>query len=79
MTIYHEKQIGNYCRCHAINNLVGKQICSTQEFNRLCDEFDKKNGFTTPSSKLKYLFYNNGGTENIFGYILQKKGYTIKM
>ena len=79
MNIYHEKQVGNYCRCHAINNLVGKQLCKLQEFNGLCDEFDKKNGFTIPSSKLKYLFYNNGGINNLFGYILTKKGYTIQM
>lgn len=79
MNIYHERQKGNYCRCHAINNLVGKQICSLNTFNKLCDEFDKKNDFEVPSSKLKYIFYNNGGTDNIFGYILKKNNYKIKM
>ena len=77
--MYHEKQIGNYCRCHAINNLMGKQICSRKEFDILCDEFDAMNGFTQSSSKLKYIFYNNGGIHNIFGHVLTKKGNVIRM
>ena len=37
MSIYHEKQVGSYCRLHAINNLIGKKLVSTSEFNNLCD------------------------------------------
>ena len=43
MTLYHERQVGSYCRLHAINNLMGRQICSIREFDALCSEFDKMN------------------------------------
>ena len=79
MKIYHEKQKGNYCRCHAINNLIGKQLITPKEFNTYCDEFDSLNKFDKGSSRNKHYFYNNGGTNNIFGYCLQKKGIKITM
>ena len=79
MKIYHEKQIGNYCRCHAINNLVGKQLITLHEFNSYCDKFDALNNFDKGSSRNKHYFYNNGGTNNIFGYCLQKKGIFTNM
>jgi hypothetical protein len=72
--IYHEKQCGNYCRLHAINNLLGEQICSVQIFDKYCDEFDKNNKFEKNTTK-KQIFYNNGGNDNIFGFVLNK---TIK-
>jgi hypothetical protein len=77
--MYIEKQQGNYCRCHALNNLVGKPLISLKEFDIYCDEFDKKNHYDIGSSRNKYFFYNNGLTDNIFGYILQKKGFNIEM
>ena len=79
MKIYHEKQKGNYCRCHAINNMVGKQLITIVEFNKYCDAFDALNKFDKGSSKQKHYFYNNGGANNIFGYILQQKGYKPQM
>jgi hypothetical protein len=77
--MYHEKQRGNYCRCHAINNLLGFQLVSLAEFDKLCDEFDNIHKFARGSSKNHHLFYNNGQTDNIFGYIMQKKGLYVKM
>ena len=76
--IYHQKQFKNYCRLHAINNLLGNQAFTFQEFENICDEFDKKNKFDNGFSKNTYSFYNNGGNNNIFGYLLTKK-YKIKM
>ena len=77
--MYHQKQKGSYCRCHAINNLIGKELIAFGEFDKLCDEYDKKNGFLPGSSKRGHLFYNNGGVDNIFGFILGKKGIHVKM
>jgi hypothetical protein len=77
--MYHQRQKGSYCRCHAINNLIGRELISFGEFDKLCDEFDKKNHFAQGSSKRSHLFYNYGGVDNIFGYILGKKGISVKM
>jgi hypothetical protein len=77
--MFHQRQKGSYCRCHAINNLIGRELITLGEFDKYCNEFDKLNGFVLGSSKKGHLFYNNGGTNNIFGYILEKKGIKIKM
>lgn len=77
--MFHQKQKGNYCRCHAINNLFGHELVALGEFDNYCNEFDKKNGFARDSSRNAHLFYNNGGVNNIFGYIIKKKGIKIKM
>ena len=77
--MFHQKQIGSYCRCHALNNLIGKELIKLKEFDKYCDEFDSKNNFKVGSSKNNHLFYNNGGTDNIFGYILKRKGIKVKM
>ncbi len=77
--MFHQKQKGNYCRCHAINNLFGRELVTLGEFDNYCNEFDKKNGFIRGSSRNTHLFYNNGGVNNIFGYIIKKKGIKIKM
>ena len=77
--MYHEKQKGNYCRCHALNNLLGKQIVTLRDFDVYCDAFDKKNHFDVGSSRKKYIFYNNGLTDNIFGYIMEDKGMRVEM
>ena len=79
MIIYHERQVGNYCRCHALNNVMGMKVVTVQEFNKYCDEYDKQNGFELGCSKKNCFFYNNGNEDNIFGYILSKKGYNITM
>jgi hypothetical protein len=76
--LFHERQIGNYCRYHAVNNLFGKSICSLVTFNKYCNEYDKLNKMDR-ISKTKCVYYNNGDTDNIFGYIIQKAGYNIKM
>ena len=75
--MYHEKQQGNYCMKHAINNLIGKELCSNKEFDIYCDELDKLNDFEKGVSKSK-LFYNNGGINNIFGYVMTKKNDLCK-
>ena len=79
MSIYHEKQVGNYCRLHAINNLIGKKLVSRKEFDNLCDSYDKFKKYVPGTSKRKYYFINNGGLDNIFGYVLTQKGYKIDM
>lgn len=71
MTIYHERQIGNYCRCHALNNLMGKKMISLPKFDEFCVQYDTKNEFEKNCSKGQ-LFYNYGGTNNIFGYCLEQ-------
>ena len=75
--MYHEKQQGNYCMKHAINNLIGKELCSNKEFDIYCDELDKLNDFEKGVSKSK-LFYNNGGINNIFGYVMTKKNINVE-
>ena len=75
--MYHEKQQGNYCMKHAINNLIGKELCSNKEFDIYCDELDKLNNFEKGVSKSK-LFYNNGGINNIFGYVMTKKNINVE-
>lgn len=79
MIIYHERQVGSYCRCHALNNLMGMGLVTREEFDKYCDEFDKLNGFEVGCSKKNCVFYNNGNTDNIFGYVLSKKGYNVTM
>ena len=79
-TLYHEKQYRNYCRCHALHNLIGKKILSSfSEFDTLCDSFDRENKYDVGVSRRNYFFINNGNTDNIFGYILGKKGYHVRM
>lgn len=77
--MFHQKQRGSYCRCHALNNLMGKELVTLKEFDNYCNEYDKLNAFAIGASRNGHLFYNNGGTDNIFGYILKKKGIIIKM
>lgn len=77
--MFHQKQKGNYCRCHAINNLFGKELLTLKEFDNYCNEYDKKNNFSIGSSRNGHLFYNNGGNDNIFGYVMKKKGISVKM
>lgn len=67
----------NYCRCHAINNFLGYDAISFQEFNKYCDNFDTISGFPLISKK-EYYFYNNMNNDNIFSYILKKLGYNFK-
>ncbi len=76
--IFHERQRGGYCRLHALNNLVGKQICTPVQFDKHCDNFDILNKFSKGTSKSQ-LFYNNGNMDNIFGYILNTYNYDYEM
>ena len=78
-SLYHEKQFRNYCRCHAIHNLFGKKMMTYTEFDNLCDMFDRTHNYTVGISRRNYYFINNGGTDNIFGYILDKKGIRVGM
>ena len=47
-------------------------------FDTICDEWDKLNTFPTGYTKRTQCFFNNGDTSNIFGYFLQKYGYSVK-
>ena len=76
--MFHQKQFRNYCRCHAINNFLGYNAVSYQQFDKYCDEFDKKNNMPLISKNNCY-FYNNGGNDDIFGYVLQKINYNCKL
>lgn len=76
--MFHQKQHKNYCRCHAINNFLGYFAILYTTFDNLCDEFDKKNNMPLVSRKNQY-FYNNGGNNNIFGYILNKLNFNYKL
>lgn len=79
---FHQKQQSSYCRLHAVNNLIGREICSIPDFNKYCDELDKKYNFKNNCSKNYQEFYNNGGikgNENIFGYVLEKKGINVRI
>ena len=58
--MFHQKQFRNYCRCHAINNFLGYNAVSYQQFDKYCDEFDVKNNMPLISKNNCY-FYNNGG------------------
>jgi hypothetical protein len=74
--------MGYYCRYHAINNLMGYDVCSTKEFDALCDEWDTINSFPKHHSKRTFAFYNNGGTDgadNLFGFVLKKYNIHIKI
>lgn len=79
MGLYHERQYKNYCRCHAINNLLGYKLIDTTEFDNLCDDFDRKNSFENGCSKKDFTFYNYGGNNNIFGYIFERKNIDVVM
>ena len=79
MPIFHQRQQAAYCRLHSINNLIGRAVCTTAEFDKYCDEFDKKNKFEVKCSKNNQEFYNNGNDDNIFGYVLKKKGINTRM
>jgi hypothetical protein len=76
--IYHERQRGGYCRLHALNNLIGEQVCDSAQFDKYCDEYDSINKFSKGTSKQQF-FYNNGDNNNIFGYVLEKMGYSYTM
>ena len=79
MPLFHQRQQGSYCRYHSVNNLLGRQICTTSEFDKYCDELDTKNKFEIKCSKNSQEFYNNGGDNNIFGYTMKKKGINTRM
>ena len=77
--LFHQSQQGSYCRLHAINNIIGREVCNIPDFNKLCDEFDKKNKFEINCSKNSHEFYNNGDSDNIFGYVMKNKGIDVRM
>lgn len=77
--LYHEKQYRNYCRCHALHNLIGKRLMTYTEFDNLCDTFDRTHNYDVGVSRRNYYFLNNGGIDNIFGFILREKGYQFNM
>ena len=77
--IYHERQRGSYCRCHAINNLIGSHLVTFKEFDTLCDEYDKSKSYEKGTSRNKHYFINSGGSDNILGYCLRKKGKQVNM
>jgi hypothetical protein len=78
MSIYHERQVGNYCRCHALNNLMGKKLLELSKFDEYCVKYDTKNKFCKNCSKSQ-MFYNYGGNNNIFGFCLEQCKQNIVM
>lgn len=76
-SIFHQKQVGNYCRCHALNNVFRFTVCDLKTFSLYCDEFDLKHNFTKGSSKNHFMFYNYGNIDNIFRYVIQKQANSI--
>ena len=76
--MFHQKQFRNYCRCHAINNFLGYKAIAYEQFDKYCNEFDKLNNMPLISKNNCY-FYNNGGNNNIFGYVLEKVKYICKL
>ena len=63
-SIYHERQRGNYCRLHALNNFIGKNACNFSQFNKFCDEYDAINNVSKKTSRSQ-IFYNNGGNDKL--------------
>lgn len=63
---------------HTLNNLMGKDICTLEEYMKLQQEWFK---LMMPEFENKYyptnMFTNIELTNNIFEYILNKKGYNI--
>jgi len=57
--------------------LIGKEICSIQEFQTICSKWDAENKITGDLSRTTQLFYNNGNADNIFGKVLGLKGYKV--
>lgn len=79
--LYFQRQQGSYCRLHAINNLAQRDLCTTKDFDKLCDEWDDKNRFTDKCSSVQTgcEFYNNGDASNVFGYVMTRKGMMVEM
>ena len=76
--MFHQKQYKNYCRCHAINNFLGKQIISYEEFDNMCDKFDINSNMPLISKK-EFYFYHNDNNDNIFSFIFKHLGYNFKL
>lgn len=68
--MYHELQRGDLCRLHAINNLLGFEYLKEDEFNMLCDKFDK---LVRSERCSRIVFYNVGGIFNILGYCIFRR------
>ena len=71
--IYHESQIGNYCRLHSLNAFFGFKKYSINEFSKFCDEYDiiNKNLYNINSS-CKTFDLISSNQQNIISYILKK-------
>ena len=39
-SIYHEKQVGNFCAVHAANNLIGEKTFTVEDFESIKEELD---------------------------------------
>ena len=76
--MFHEKQQGSYCRMHAINNLIGYALYDASSFDALCDLFDAKHNFERCTRDL-HIVFNNGGTDNIFGFAFESKRIHVDM
>lgn len=38
--IFCERQRGDFCRMHSLNNYIGKSLLNEEEFHKKCDEYD---------------------------------------
>ena len=65
--MYCEKQQGNLCRMHSINNFYQSRKLSPQQFYNYCDQYDQL--YNTTNSRNCDMF-NEG--RNVIGFILEK-------
>ena len=63
--MFHQKQKGSYCRCHAINNLMGRELISY-------DEFSTKRMFKSTDHQSNTLI--GGDTINFYAYFTDPAG-----
>lgn len=71
MNIYCEKQEGDLCRMHSLNNFFQKREMNTNKFYEYCDAYDKY--YKTKNSRSIDMF-NEG--RNVIGFVL-KQYYNI--
>jgi len=73
--IYYQQQSGGLCRLHSLNGYFGKELISTEQFNKYQIDYDTeyKNKFNFDSS-CKNFDIVASDQKNIVNYILKKYG-----
>ena len=70
---YFQSQQGGLCRKHAINNFLGNECLTTNQFYKLCDEYDNIYSKDIGISCKNYDYFTNG--INVNGYFMEKMNY----